>query len=94
MPGEPSGALSIRSESLKGPPASESGDSETSFLFFSGELTVSLVTVCLVAFRFFFFLISVLGEVVTVDEKGPAVTVPGVEPSTFEDLTNFPPYLG
>ena len=94
MPGEPSGALSIRSESLKDPSASESGDSETSFLFFSRELTVSLVTVRLAAFRFFFFLISILGEVVTVDEEGPAVMVPGVEPSPFEALTNFPPYLG
>ena len=74
-------------KSLKGPSASESGDSEISFLFFSGKLTVSLVTVHLAALRFFFFFISILGEVVTVDEEGLAVTVPGVEPSPFNKFS-------
>ena len=81
MWGEPSGALAVRSESRKGPSASESGDSEVSFLFFSGELTVSLVTVHLTAFRFLFFLISVLGVVVAVDEEALAAVALGVEPS-------------
>ena len=84
--------LSVQSESLRGPSASKSGDSETSFLFFSGELTVSLVTVHLAAFRFFFFLISILEEVVMADEG--AVIVPGVGPLPFEALTNLPPCLG
>ena len=80
------------SESLKGPSASESGDSEISFLFFSGGLTVSLVTVHLVILCF--FLVSVLGDVVTVDREGPVVVVPGVGPPPLEALTNFPPWLG
>ena len=79
------------SESLKGPSASESGDSEISFFFFSGGLTVSLVTVHLVILRFFFFLVSILGGVVTVDGEGPVVVVPGVGPPPLEALTNSPP---
>ena len=82
------------SESLKGPSASESGDSEISFIFFSGGLMVSLVTVRLVILRFFFLLVSVLGDVVAVDGEGPVVAVPGVGPRPFEALTNFPPWLG
>ena len=50
--------------------------------------------VCLVVFRFFFFFISVLGEVVTMGEEGPAVAVPRVELPPVEALTNFPPWLG
>ena len=84
----------MRSKSLKGPSASELGDSEISFFFFSGGLTVSLVTVRLVILRFFFFLVSVLGDVVTVDREGPVVVVPGVGPPPLEALTNFPPWLG
>ena len=81
------------SESLKGPSASELGDSEISF-FFSGGLMVSLVTVRLVTLRFFFFLVSVLGDVVTVDGEGLVVVVPGVGPPPLEALMNFPPWLG
>ena len=84
----------MRSESLKGPSASGSGDSEISFLFFSGRLTVSLVTVRLVILRFFFFLVSVLGDVAAVDGEGPVVVVLGVGPPPLEALTNFPPWLG
>ena len=82
------------SESLKGPSASESGDSEISFFFFSGGLTVSLVTVRLVILRFFFILVSVLGDVVAVDGEGLLVVVTGVGPPPLEALTNFPPWLG
>ena len=82
------------SKSLKGPSASESGDSEISFFSFSGGLTVSLVTVHLVTLRFFFFLVSVLGDVVAVDGEGPVVVVPGVGPPPLEALMNFPPWLG
>ena len=82
------------SESLKGPSASGSEDSEISFLFFSGGLTVSLVTVRLVILHFFFFLVSVLGDVATVDGEGPVVVVLGVGPPPLEALMNFPPWLG
>ena len=79
------------SELRNGPSAWESGDSEISFLFISGGHTVSLVTVRLVVFRFFFFFISVLGEVVAVVEERLAVAVPGAGPLPFEALMNFPP---
>ena len=82
----------MRSESLKGPSASELGDSEISFFFFSGRLTVSLVTVHLVILCFF-FLVSVLGDVAAVDREGPVVVVLGVGPPPLEALTNFPPWL-
>ena len=55
---------------------------------------VSLVTVHLVILRFFFFLVSVLGDVATVDEEGSAVVVLGVGPPPLEALMNFPPWLG
>ena len=73
------------SESLKGPSASESGDSDISFTFFSVRLVV---------LRFFFLFVSVLGDVVTVDREGPEVAVPGARPPPLEALTNFPPWLG
>ena len=59
--------------------------------FFSSGLTVSLVTVHLADLRFFLFLVSVLGEVVTIGEEGPVLVVLGAELSPFEALTNFPP---
>ena len=68
-------------ETLKSPSSS----------FFSGGLTVSLVTVHLADLRFLFFFISVLGEVVAMGEEGPVLAVLGAELSPFEALTNFPP---
>ena len=53
--------------------------------------TVSLVTVRLTVFRFFFFFISILGEVATVVEEDPAVAAPGAELPPLEALTNFLP---
>ena len=82
------------SESLKGPSASESGDSDISFAFFSGGLTVSLVTVRLVVLCFFFLFVSVLGDVFAVDGEGPVVAVPEAGRPPLEALTNFPPWLG
>ena len=82
------------SESLKGPSALESGDSDISFAFFSDGLTVSLVTVRLVVLCFFFLFVSVLGDVVTVDGEGPVVAVPEAGPPPLEALMNFPPWLG
>ena len=69
----------------------ESGDSEITFFFFSGGLTVSLVTVHLADLHFLLFFFSVLGEVVAMGEEGPVLTVLGAELSPFEALTNFPP---
>ena len=83
----------MQSESLKGPSASGSGDSEISFLFFFGGLTVSLVTVRLVILRFF-FLVSVLGDVAAVGGEGLVVVVLGVGPPPLEALKKFPPWLG
>ena len=82
------------SKSLKGPSTLESGDSDISFTFFSGGLTVSLVTVRLVVLRYFFLFVSILGDVVAVDGEGPVVAVPEVGPPPLEALTNFPPWLG
>ena len=76
------------SESQKGPSACESGDSEIIFFFFSGGLTVSLVTVRLTDLRFLFFFISVLGEVVAMGEDGPVLAVLGAELPPFKALTN------
>ena len=69
----------------------ELGDSEITFFFFPGGLTVSLVTVHLEDLHFFLFLVSVLGEVVAVGEEGPVLMVLGAELSPFEALMNFPP---
>ena len=79
------------SKSLKGPSTSESEETEISFFFFSGILTVSLVTVRLVVLRFFFIFVSVLGDVVTVDGEGLAVAVPGVGVGSFN---KFPSLIG
>ena len=64
------GTLSLRGES---------GDSEITFFFFSGGLTVSLVTVHLADLRFFLFFVSVLGEVIAMGEEGPVLMVLGAE---------------
>ena len=58
------------------------------FFFFPGGLTVSLVTVCLTDLRFFFFFISVLGEVVATGRDGPVLAVLGAELPPFEALMN------
>ena len=89
-----SDTLSVWSESLKRPSASELGDSDISFTFFSGGLTVSLVMVRLVALCFFFLLVSILGDVVAVDGEGLVVAVPEAWSPPLEALTNFPPWLG
>lgn len=94
MLGEFSDALSVWSESLKGPSASESGDSEITFLFFSGAGTVSLVTVHLGVVHFFLFFTSVFGGVTIVVEEGPAVAAFWGEPPPFEALTKFPKCAG
>ena len=65
-------------------------DSEIIFFFFSGGLTVSLVTVRLTDLRFLFFFISILGEVVAIGKDGLVLTVLGAELSPFEALTNSP----
>ena len=77
MSGEPSGALTVRSESLKGPSASESGDLENTFGFFSTDGIVSLVTVHLGIVRFFFLCLfpSVLGGDSVTEVEGPVVAV-------------------
>ena len=77
MSGEPSGALTVRSESLKGPSASESGDSENTLGFFSTDGMVSLVTVHLGIVRFFFrcFFPSVLGGVFVAEVEGSVVAM-------------------
>ena len=77
MSGEPSGALTVRSESLKGPSASESGDSENTFGFFSADGMVSLVTVHLGIVHFFFLCLfpSVLGGDSVAEVEGPVVAV-------------------
>ena len=72
-------------------PESQETPEITFFFFFSGGLTVSLVTVHLAGLRFLFFFISVLGEVVTTGEDGPVLVVLGTELSPFEALTNSPP---
>ena len=94
--GEFSGALTVRSESLKGSSASESGDSGTTFVLFSTTGMVSLVTVQLgVACLFFlFFFASVLGGVTVAAEEGPAAVALWSGPPPFEALTNFPPCAG
>ena len=79
------------SVSQKGPSALESGDSETTFFFFSGGLTVSLVTVHLTDLCFLLFFFSILGEVVTMGEEGLVLAVLGAELSPFEALMNSPP---
>ena len=61
------------------------------FFFFSGGLTVSLVTVHLADLRFLLFFISILGEVVAMGEEGPVLVVLGAELSPFEALMNFLP---
>ena len=76
------------SESQKGPSAWESGDSEITFFFFSGRLTVSLVTVRLTDLCFLLFFFSVLGEEVATGEDGPVLAVLGIELPPFEALTN------
>ena len=72
-------------------PQPESLGTEIIFFFFSGGLTVSLVTVDLTDLHFLFFFISILGEVVTTGKDGPVLAVLGAEPSPFEALTNSPP---
>ena len=72
-------------------PESQETLKSPSFSFFSGGLTVLLVTVHLAGLRFLFFFISVLGEVVAIDEDGPVLAVLGAELSPFEALTNSPP---
>ena len=67
----------MRSESLKGPSALESGDSENTFGIFSASGMVSLVTVhlgvvCLFFLRFF---ASVLGGAADIVAEGPVVAV-------------------
>ena len=66
----------MQSESLKGPSASESGDSENTLGFFSTDGMVSLVTVHLGIVRLFFlcFYPSVLGVLVA-EVEGPVVAV-------------------
>ena len=59
------------------------------FFFFPGGLTVSLVTVCLTDLRFFFFFISVLGEVVATGRDGPVLAVLGAELPPFRGLNEF-----
>ena len=92
MLGEFSSALMVWSESLKGPSASESGDSGTTFFLFSTTGMVSLVTVHLRVARLFFFLFftSVLGGVAVVAKEGPAVVAFWAGPPPFEALMNFP----
>ena len=75
-------------------PSSNAKRTCINYTFFSGGLTVSLVTVHLVVLRFFFLFVSILGDVVTVDGEGPVVVAPGVGPPPLEALTNFPPWLG
>ena len=96
MLGEFSGALTVQSESLKGPSASESGDSGTTFVLFSTTGMVSLVTVHLGVAHLFFFLFftSVLGGVTVAAEEGPAVAVSWGGPPPFEALMNLPPCAG
>ena len=96
MSGEPSGALTVRSESLKGPSASESGDSENTLGFFSTGSRVSLVTVHVGIIRFFLlcFFPSVLGGVFVAEVEGLVVAVSGVEPPPLEALTSSLPQLG
>ena len=91
-----SGALLVQSESLKGPSASESGDSGTTFFLFSTTGMVSLVTVHLGAAHSFFFLFftSVLGGVTIVAEKGPAVVAFWGGPPPFKALMKCPPCAG
>ena len=60
------------------------------FFFFSGGLTISLVTVHLADLCFLLFLVSVLGEVVAMGKEGLVLAVLGAELSPFEALTNFP----
>ena len=96
MLGECSGALTVWSESLKGPSASESGDSGTTLVFFSTTGMVLLVTVHLgVACLFFFlFFASILGGVAIAVEEGPAVAAFWGGPPPFETLMNLPPCAG
>ena len=96
MLGEFSGALTVQSKSLKGPSASESGESGTTLGLFSTTGMVSLITVHLgVACLFFFlFFTSVLGGVTIAAEEGPAVAAFWGGPPPFEALTNFPSSVG
>ena len=64
------------------------------FFFFPGGLTVSLVTVRLTDLHFFFFFISVLGEVVATGRDGPVLAVLGAELPPFEALMNSSSCLG
>ena len=65
----------------------------SSFFFFSGGLTVSLVTVHLTDLCFLLFFFSILGEVVAMGEEGPMLAELGAELSPFEALTNFLPLI-
>ena len=67
----------VRSESLKGPSASESGDLENILGFFSTDGMVSLVTVHLgiVCFFLLCFFPSVLGGVFVTEVEGPVVAM-------------------
>ena len=96
MLGEFSGALTVWSESLKRPSASESGDSGTTLGLFSTTGMVSLVMVHLGVAHLFFFLFftSVLGGVTIAAEEGPAVAAFWGGPPPFEALMNFPPSVG
>ena len=88
--------LTVWSESLKGPSASESGDSGTTLALFPTKGMVSLVTVHLGVTRLFFFLFfaSILGGVTVAAEEGPAAVALWGGPPPFEALTNFPPCAG
>ena len=72
----------------KDPQPESLGTLKITFFFFSGRLTVSLVTVRLTDLCFLLFFFSVLGEVVTTGEDGPVLAVLGAELPPFEALTN------
>ena len=86
----------MQSESLKGPSASELGDSGTTFVLFSTTGMVSLVTMHLgvTCLFFLFFFASVLGGVTVAAEEGPAVAIFWGGPPPFKALMNFPPCAG
>ena len=81
----------VRSESLKGPSALESGDSENTFGFFSTDGMVSLVTVHLGIIRFFFFRLfaSVLGGATVAEVEGPVVAASWGGPPPLGALVSY-----
>ena len=74
----------------KDPQPESLGTLKLTFFFFSGGLTVWLLTVRLTDLCFLLFFFSVLGEEVTIGEDGPVLAVLGAELSPFEALTNSP----